>query len=69
MSSVTVTSVDDPDCIGAVPLPFSSESASAKLRSTAPPLVIVRTVYPASPAVSAEATVAVVNIVGRTKHI
>ena len=33
MLSVTVTSAaTDPDCIGAVPLLFSSESASSKLR-------------------------------------
>ena len=61
MVPVTVTSAaTDPVCAGAVPLPFSSESASAKLRSTAPPLVVIEFApfTSALPAVIAPATVA-----------
>ena len=73
MVPVTVTSAaTDPVCIGAVPLPFSSESASAKLRSTAPPLVVIEAA-PFDLGVTrcqcrSNRRRVVNNIVGRTKH-
>ena len=72
MSSVTVTSTaTDPDCIGAVPLPFNRESASAKLRSTAPPLVVIEaTVHLSVTRCQCRSNnrCVVDNIVGRAKH-